>query len=154
MHVVYAQEPLPTDPLPAVFLAGPTPRSPDVPSWRPEALQILERLAFDGLVFVPEPRDGVWKNDYTFQIEWEDEGLRRADCIAFWIARRMDTMPALTTNDEWGTWKASGKCVLGLPEWAEHVRYQRFHANKLGVPIFTTLPETLRAAVALVSRPV
>lgn len=34
LTVVYAREPIPASG-PSVFLAGPTPRASDVPSWRP-----------------------------------------------------------------------------------------------------------------------
>ncbi len=38
----------------SIFLAGPTPRNKEVKSWRGEALEILQRLGFDGVVYVPE----------------------------------------------------------------------------------------------------
>ena len=38
----------------SIFLAGPTPRSLDVETWRKEAIRILEELGFDGIVYVPE----------------------------------------------------------------------------------------------------
>ena len=31
---------------PVVFLAGPTPRSPDIKSWRPEAIKIFKASGF------------------------------------------------------------------------------------------------------------
>lgn len=151
MQIVYAREPFPTTVEGSIFLAGPTPRSPSVKSWRSEALDLLKQLGFTGHVFVPEPRDGKWSGDYDSQIEWEEKGLQRADCIAFWIPREMRTMPGLTTNDEWGTWKDSGKVLFGAPPDADSVRYQRVHAEKLSVPSFRDLEETLRAAVVRVS---
>ena len=38
----------------SIFLAGPTPRSKEVKSWRPEAIRLLKEKGFDGVVFVPE----------------------------------------------------------------------------------------------------
>ena len=38
----------------SIFLAGPTPRSKEVNTWRKDALKILDKLEFDGLVYVPE----------------------------------------------------------------------------------------------------
>src|SRR3989344_6490668 len=116
MQIVYALEPLPETINKSIFLAGPTPRSQDIKSWRPEALAILEKLSYDGVVFVPESRNGQWQeSEYVNQIEWEEYCLNVADCIVFWIPRAMDTMPALTTNIEWGVWCNSGKAVLGVP---------------------------------------
>ncbi len=152
--IVYAQEPLPIETTKSIFLAGPTPRGSDGVSWRVDAIEQLETLGYDGYVFVPEPRDGKWAHGYGAQIEWEEEALHRADCIAFWVPRDMsgDTyggcaMPALTTNDEWGSWKDSGKVVWGSPDWAEHTSYQKHYAKKLGVPGATTLLATLRNAI-------
>lgn len=38
----------------SIFLAGPTLRKEIVKSWRPQAIEILEELGFDGVVYVPE----------------------------------------------------------------------------------------------------
>lgn len=155
MEVIYAQKPFPKTVTRSLFLAGPTPRGTE-PGWREEAIGILQGLGFDGTVFVPEPEDGEW-GDFESQVEWEEEALNRADCILFWIPRDLTgermwdfPMPGLTTNDEWGFWKDSGKVVLGTPPGAEHVRYQQHYAKKYGVPYQTTLKGTIRAALDLI----
>jgi 8-oxo-dGTP pyrophosphatase MutT (NUDIX family) len=145
-EIVYAREPFPTRVKKSIFLAGPTPREAGVAGWRLEALATLKTLGFDGHVFLPEPRDGQWLSNYDEQIDWEEEGLNRADVIIFWVPREFPTMPALTTNIEWGEWKASGKVLFGAPSWAKNIRYIEYYARKLGVPSFTTLQELLNAA--------
>lgn len=147
MDIVYARDPFPTNGHSSIFLAGPTPRAEDVPSWRPEALRLLQELGYTGTVFTPEPRDGQWAANYDTQVDWEDEGLNRADVILFWVPRDMATMPAFTTNDEWGGWKASGKVVFGAPPAAPSVRYQRSYATRYGAPQATTLEGTIQAAL-------
>ena len=149
-QVVYAKTPLPKVMRQGIFLAGPTPRDKSVPSWRPEALRLLAERGYSGHVFVPEPSDGVWTGNYIDQVDWEESALNQSDCILFWIPRDMQTMPALTTNDEWGTWKFSGKAVLGTPPNAPHVKYQRHYAAKLGVRVADTLAEAVDLAVAKV----
>lgn len=141
---------MPTKMVRSIFLAGPTPRDAETPSWRPEALQILEELGYDGHVFVPENEDGQWRSGYEDQIEWEELALNQADCILFWVPRELDKMPAFTTNDEWGYWKDTGKVVFGAPEGAEKVRYQQHYAEKYKVPTATTLRDTLKNAVKMV----
>ncbi len=42
----------------------------------------------------------------------------------------------------------SGKCVFGAPPDAEKVRYQRYYADKLGIPAEDTLTATCMAALA------
>lgn len=154
---VYALDPMPSEGVASIFLAGPTPRKPKdgsdpVPSWRPEALAILKEIGFDGHVFIPEPLSGEWHNQYTDQVKWEETALHRADVILFWIPRDMNGMPALTTNDEWGYWKESGKVVLGCPDGAVHTSYQKHYANEFLTPVATTLNDTVVNAVVRINK--
>lgn len=149
MEIVYAPESLPTRQKKAIFLAGPTPRSADVPSWRPTAIEQLKAYGYDGIVFVPEPRDGKFTASYDEQVGWEDRGLNRADVILFWIPRDKTTMPGFTTNDEYGFWKGRdpAKVVLGAPEDAVNVRYQRDYATKFSIPQEKTLAAACLASI-------
>lgn len=158
MIVVYTGEEAPEKFTKSIFLAGPTPRNPDeVDSWRPDAIQILRDKGFDGVVFVPEDKDGVFKKDYDDQIDWEERYLNMADCIVFWVPRDLTPdstgfpkMAAFTTNVEWGTWASSGKVVFGAPKGADKVDYLKYYADKYNVPQGTTLTETLEAAMEMV----
>lgn len=150
MIVVYAKESPPESFEKAIFLAGPTPRSSKVASWRPAAVQQLANAGYEGIVFLPEERSGKRFGDYIDQVEWEERCLHMADCILFWIPRDMNTMPALTTNTEWGVWQDSGKAVFGAPRDAQHVRYQEYYSKKFGVPCASTLPDAVAAAIELV----
>lgn len=148
MKVVYARQEPPKSFSRAIFLAGPTPRSEKVASWRPEALRILEKLGYDGVVFVPEYESG--ERPWGYQVEWEEMGLNMADCILFWVPRELKDMPAFTTNTEWGRWEDSGKVVFGAPPSAARVRYQRYYAEKFKVPMSTTLEETVQNTLDLI----
>jgi hypothetical protein len=66
--------------------------------------------------------------------------------VLFWIPRGPG-MQELTTNDEWGRWKDSGRVVLGTPPSAEHVHYQRDYAAEHHIPLADTLPETIAQAI-------
>lgn len=149
MQIIYACEPLPSSMKKAVFLAGPTPREKDVSSWRPYALRILEDSGFDGHVFVPEARDGV-RPDYVNQMQWELDAMNSSDVVLFWIPRDMKTMPALTTNNEFGIWSTldAGRVFLGAPEGAPHTSYQFKLAAQNDIPSFTDLGEMVKAIVA------
>lgn len=147
MHVVYAKQPFPDRWTTALFLAGPTPRDPAVPSWRPKALEYLERRGFDGVVFVPEDTSGVVR-DYIGQVEWERDGLRFADRIVFWIPRHTETLPGFTTNVEFGRWATSGKVLLGFPESAPKTRYLAWLAGEEGIPVAHSLEHTLDRALS------
>lgn len=131
----------------SIFLAGPSPRQPDHPNWRPEALRLLQEMGYDGVVFVPLPEHGGWGHGFDTQITWEKRYLDMADIVVFWVPRNMDTLPALTTNVEFGMYVSSGKAILGYPHGASHMRYLDFHGQLEGVPIFHTPRETLRAAI-------
>ena len=152
IKVVYAGQQPPHEYDASIFLAGPTPRSDDVPSWRPEALaEIQRRNTVDVLaVFVPEPQDGARYPAYDSQVEWEQRWLDAADSILFWVPRDMATLPGLTTNVEFGRYESSGRVVLGAPENAQHVRYLQYHAQRNGVPVVSTLAETVEASLAAI----
>lgn len=152
MKVIYAKEAFPVSSTKALFLAGPTPRSREVASWRPQALAILEAKGYDGVVFVPEPRSGDFDADYIVQVEWEEEGLRLADCILFWVPRNLEHLPGFTTNVEFGWWMHSGKVVLGAPKEAPSTRYLRYHATKLLIPQAETLAVTIDAALTMIDQ--
>jgi len=150
MQVIYANQSFPESWSSAIFLAGPTPRSAEVPSWRPEALRLLAAAGYDGVVFVPEDEDGEWRHSYLEQVEWESAGLNFADVIVFWVPRALETLPAFTTNVEFGHWVGSGKAVLGYPPGAPKNRYLDWlldhHAR--GQRPAGSLEATLSAALA------
>jgi 8-oxo-dGTP pyrophosphatase MutT (NUDIX family)/nucleoside 2-deoxyribosyltransferase len=150
MKVVYANQPLPESWSKSIFLAGPTPRSSDVTSWRGEALSLLQELDYDGVVFVPEDEHGKWQHSYVAQVEWEETCLNAADCVVFWIPRELKTMPGFTTNIELGVWLDSGKAVVGFPERAPKTRYVSHYTEKLKVPNARTLAETLQKAISFI----
>ena len=139
MNIIYSDMPLPEivydknwnviDPLftfnKSIFLAGPTPRKPEVKSWRPEAIEILKELKYDGYVLVPERQDWSVKFEYEDQVEWEYEALSRTRYIIFWVPRSFPDMPALTTNVEFGCWliKRPHRVYYGRPDTSEKNRY-------------------------------
>lgn len=132
----------------SIFLAGPTPRAESVKSWRPEAIKILKQIGFKGNVLIPE-RDS-WQMEYLDQVEWEDDALGNATSILFWVPRNMATMPALTTNVEFGRWivKRGDRVVYGRPNDAVHCRYLDWLYDKeLHKTPLTTLVDTIRHAL-------
>jgi hypothetical protein len=144
MHIHFALEPIPK----SIFLAGPTPRDPLTPTWRREALRILEHdLQFDGTVLVPEKRDWGMHKDRDGQIHWEWEALNQATVVAFWVPRNLASLPAFTTNVEFGLLAASGKCLLGFPPGAPKMPYLAALAARHHMPVYTELAPLLAAAV-------
>ena len=138
MNIVYALEkvlPIQKEPDFPIFLVGPTPRSNDVPSWRPEALKILEEAKFKGSIYVPEDKTGKYKHSYVDQVEWEHEALDHCNiygAILAWVPRDLETMPAFTTNVEFGIYVKSQSFFYGRPDGAPKNRYldwmyKKFH---------------------------
>jgi hypothetical protein len=125
----------------SMFLVGPSPRDSQTPTWRPDAIKILERIGYDGVVLSPEdPLDSPRRNpdgsmnslwDYNQQVEWELWGLEVAQYIVAWVPRHMRDMPGLTTNVEFGRYVSSGKLWYGRPPDAEHCRYLDYIYRKL-----------------------
>lgn len=148
MNITYARTPLPK----SIFLAGPTPRDPQTPSWRPKALEYLKET-FSGTVFVPEDSDQSWAFSYDDQVEWELEALHSATVIVFWVPREIEHMPAFTTNVEFGLFAARRNVVLGSPPGAAKMKYLQAIATMYGLPICDTLEATLHTAICRTVRP-
>lgn len=147
--IAYSRTPLPK----SIFLAGPTPRSKDVQSWRPEAVAILERMKFNGTVFVPEDGDFSARFSYDDQVEWELQALHSASVVVFWVPRAEPTMPAYTTNVEFGMFANRPNVVFGAPDEAIKNRYLKAICYLYHRPTYITLESTLAAAVELTERP-
>jgi hypothetical protein len=149
MNVLYAGDVLDLG-QPSIFLAGPTPRRPEDPSWRPAALEVLRGLSFAGTVLVPERPDWSVRFSYLDQVEWEYAGLEGCTVIAFWVPRDLQTLPGFTTNVEFGRYAGSGRCVYGRPPDAAHTRYLDWlHGKLTGGRPEGTLEDTMRAAVQM-----
>jgi hypothetical protein len=143
MHLIYARE-NPT----SIFLAGPTPRDIETKSWRGEAFKWLAEIGYDGAVIIPEERSGECKEwDYDDQVFWEWKSLQIATCILFWVPRELTTMPAFTTNVEFGMWVKSGKVVYGRPSTAPKINYLDMLARQQGLSVHDNLYQTCFAAV-------
>ncbi len=150
MKILYSDGGLFKDDTHSIFLAGPTPRSSDVLSWRPQAIDIIQKLNYDGTVLVPERKNWESRFDYKDQIEWELDSLSKASSIVFWIPRNMKNMPALTTNVEFGYWLADTphKILYGRPDNAEHIGYLDFlYSKHVKQPIHNDLKNLLERAV-------
>src|SRR5208283_4790938 len=161
MQVIYAGEEMPEKITKSIFLAGPTPRSKSLVSWRQDALTILDHYRYDGVVFIPEPRDGEFTSNYDDQVNWEEKYLNVADCIVFWVPRDLEAdpdnfpsakMPAFTTNVEFGAWASSGKIVFGAPPDAPKNSYLKHYAQKYNVKVSEHLPGVLMDAVMMLEK--
>ena len=148
MKVFYSDAPLDLDlNKESMFLAGPTPRSLAVKSWRILAIQLLESFGYNGQVIVPErsvPKEHI---DYIEQTEWENYGTEKCSILVFWVPRQLKDMPGFTTNVEFGRYVESGKVLYGRPTDAVKTRYLDWLYQKFNThPIHTDLEELLRLA--------
>lgn len=146
MKSIYACQPFPKMFHKSLYLAGPTPRNDDVPSWRSQALELLVSFGYDGVVFIPEAQNGQRSSDYDQQMDWELDAMRRSDVILFWVPADRGTMPANTTRVEFGLQIHSGKVILGVPQNAYQTRYMEKLAKQYNIAPHRTLEATLKTA--------
>lgn len=145
MKIIYAQEELNIEGK-SIFLAGPTPRVKEVKSWRPHAINLFQMNGFSGTLLIPEMYGGFTDNfEYGDQIDWEHEALEKADIIMFWVPRDFPTMPAFTTNIEFGYWMARcpEKIVFGCTEDAPKMDYLKYMCTKLDKVVHDSLLDTV-----------
>lgn len=138
MRVIYAGEQLHKSKF-NIFLAGPTPREITVQSWRPEFIETLKNKGFQGTVIAPENRVLGSPYDFDSQIPWEVNGLNAATLVVFWIPRKLDTMPAFTTNIEFGEFMHSGKVIVGYPPDSVNNRYVGKRCSMHNIPLFDSI---------------
>ena len=131
----------------SIFLAGPTPRDHSSPSWRPGMIKTLRDAGFTGDIFVPEKRGDYLSYEYGTHTRWEVEYLNKATLILFWIPRDLESMPAFTSNIDFGEFSHSGKIILGYPEWAKKMRYLKERCIMHDIQYFHTMEELANCAV-------
>lgn len=118
-----------------IFLAGPTVRGNQqhLTSWRIEAIKLFEEIGFQGTLIVPEFEDKTESDKGRVELPlWEHNGLKRADCILFWIPRTRELW-GLNTNSEQGYWlgKDPRKLVYGRPDDAFRIQYNDIMWNQI-----------------------
>ena len=162
MTVVYSREDMPKDETKSMFLAGPVPRKEYELSWKKEALQILEEMGYNGVVYIPEDRVKVpyddnnikgeeMKRTFTLkaQLDWGYSCMCACDAIVFWIPREMRPdfeMIGLTTNVEFGRFLNSNKLFIGAPDEAPRNEYLHLISEEK-YTWHKTLKDTLKATV-------
>ena len=150
MKIIYAQERIEPNFGKIIFLAGPTPRGDNALSWRPQAIKLFEELGFKGNLLIPEMRNGFTTDfEYGEQIDWEQDGLELATKIMFWIPREIETMPAFTTNIEFGYWLAEDplKIVMGYPKDAPKMNYFTYKCNQKGIIVHNDLKDLIKTTI-------
>lgn len=133
-----------------LFLAGPSPRSKEVLSWRPKAIEILGKTGYRDYVLNPEHLDYKDDIDYDGQIAWERASLGVADAIVFWVPRNLETFPGFTTNVEFGYYIARNpdKVFYGRPDDAPKNRYlDEMYVKETGRRPINSLPALLGTTV-------
>ena len=147
----------------SVFLAGPTPRDAETKSWRPEFIERFDELIPKDLdLTLISPESETWLHDYDSQVEWEWTGIMMASIVLFWIPREILTMPAFTTNVEFGLvlgqyeidlWHNPNKTfrniVYGHPFDAPKTKYLDWHAERLSIPVFHTQDDMIQRTISL-----
>ena len=156
MKLVFADDSLPTEVTKTIFLAGPNPRYKNgdviLRTWRHDVLDELERIGYDGHVFIPMPIGSFYGetvsgavSDYDHQIEWEDAAMMRADVILMWVDRT-STLRGMTTNIEFGRYLDSGRLIYGRPENADGCRYLDEQIKKRRKEAYSTITAIVKEA--------
>ncbi len=142
---------------PTIFLAGPTVRGhqPHLTSWRFEAIELFKEKGFEGNIIVPEFITKTESDKGKKWIPlWEFNGLKRADCIMFWLPRTRELI-GLTTNWELGYWIGKQKCkiIYGRPDDAYRIGYVDVMWEAINneegqdFKIYNTLSDTVSASI-------
>ena len=149
LHAVWALESVPLTFSGSLYLAG------AAGPWRAQAIELLRRAGFDGVVFVPEVvrkqsatngTDGPSASEpseHSLQ-QWEEDALRHSDLVLFWLGDGGGQDVA--TAQLWGQWQRSNRMVVGAPPEVSSPLVRS--ANRLRLPLAPTLAETVAQGLA------
>ena len=135
----------------AISLCGPTPRNSKTKSWRIDAIKILKKLNYDGIVYIPESNgEKLFFKNKEEQMMWERNCYINSNIIVFWVPRKFPNMLGLTTNVEFGYWLKIKKCIYGRPKNAYRTDYLDWLYNlEYHEKPYDTLEELITETVAL-----
>jgi calcineurin-like phosphoesterase family protein len=144
-----------------VYLAGPTHRITDnqnklIPSYRDEIIDIFKKLDFKGTLVIPEWINNKKPSDWSYnkQVNWEKSAMYQASKIMFWIPRNLDTLPAFTTNIEFGEWLNSGKIIVGSPVDAVKNDYLKARCKQLDINWYSDLFDICKDTIDFFKKPI
>ena len=131
----------------AIFLAGPCPRKnyDTEDKWRKEAIDILGEIGFEGYVLNPTNKNYSKMKDITKQTEWEEEAMKKASAIVFWLPRS-EEHPGFTSNIEIGYWVDKLGVYIGFPKEDKEKNanpYIEVKAKQNKKKIYSTLKDML-----------
>ena len=138
----------------SIFLAGPTPRSKDVLSWRNEAIKLFLDNGFDGTLVIPEREDKPYyeKEDNYEEIKWDLKALMDSDVVMMWIPRGSD-MLGLSSNVEFGYLLNKGNMIYGRPNEAFRCELLDYlYKEKLGREYTDSLEKTVINTIKFINR--
>ena len=151
MQLVFMGEPYPQKVEKMLFLAASALHEGKLSSsWRIAAIQLLEQLGYDGIVYIPENREGCPTTaalDYEARVKWTRGALMRSDVIVFWLSEDLKSMPNIVMGVELGWLMQSGRIVLGAPLETGEIRALQIYAREFHVPYYRELSEALHEAV-------
>lgn len=143
-----------------IFLAGPTLRGGySKESWRYKAIEFFSQHNYNGNILIPEYE--ITKKfidtdeNIVKQTRWEWSALKKSTVILFWIPRDLKTLPAFTTNVEFGRYTAISpeKVILGHPINAPKMRYlDLLYKETTNRSSLYTLEETITQSIILYNK--
>lgn len=140
----------------SIFLAGPTPRDKNVPSWRGDAIKIFNDLGFDGTLIIPEePKKHYYEKENNFnEIKWDMEALLKADVVMMWLPREGD-MLGLSSNVEFGYLLNKGNMIYGRPNTAFRCEFLDYlYKKELDRDYFSSLEELIKGTIKYIEKEV
>ena len=149
---MYQNKELAEDEVHSVFLAGPSSREDVLEfKWRSLAVHYLRKAGFQGIIYVPEPRENDWsfKENFGQQVvEWESTRLLSASITFSWIPRHQTQLPGRVTNTELGFHlgmayaspeKFKERVIFGCPPDAWKVKSEKHWASLANLEPFDNL---------------
>jgi 8-oxo-dGTP pyrophosphatase MutT (NUDIX family) len=151
MQIVFAGEPYPQMVKKMLYLVDLTSQQGGADSsWWAEAVELLERLSYDGVVFVPEERGGGLTPallDDEARVRWIHGALMRCDVSVFVLSATAQALPDGVMGVELGRLMGRGHIIFVIPSEVRETSDLQYYIKELLIPCHATLLEALREAV-------
>lgn len=137
-----------------MFLMGPTDRKAYT-AWRIEALALIRKARYNGLIYVPEFRDATRARDFggTECVRWEWGAIQHATVVLCWCCWRKEGAPGLgsTTRHEVAFEMAlrPRNVIIGIDKDSDSTSWLKVHASRLGIPLYSSLEQLCNSASVL-----
>ncbi len=112
-------------------------------SWYQEALDILDKQHYEGIVYISLARNGETSKDISEHLRWEQTAMNRSDVILLWVPSKPDQFLMYSTYVEFERCLKGRNIIWGYPQNTFKIQSIDKLAREYAVPVVHSLSEAV-----------